>query len=281
MVNDFKNVCRSLADTRNRYHTRCLKIDRGTIQGDDGFTCPICDLRVEIPRDALRPKFEDLVGWQAEIYQLPFQPEESDVLEQIINTARTFRDFMRRYVNSISPRDLPYKVATQRFYLRKIEGAQVLLAYETNFFRQELKKWAFVGPTPPPVFDQSHAARTPRPIEPIESLAFSVSDPSDPSPQSQGVLDNITQHSVTDIGLTGTLGTSQQASIAAVAEHACPFCHKTFGRLADMNRHAATHVTTAKRHECLIGNCEHRGSQGFYRRDKLLTHQRTVHGYTL
>lgn len=162
MVNDFKNVCRSLADTRNRYHTRCLKIDRGMIKGNDRFTCPICDLGVEIPRDALRPKLEDLEDWQAEIYQLPFQTEEADVLERITSTARTFRGFIRPFLSSdIST----LEVATQRFYLRKIEGAQVLLSYETNFFRQELHKWARGGPTLPPLFDQSYSTRRPRPME--------------------------------------------------------------------------------------------------------------------
>ena len=59
----------------------------------------------------------------------------------------------------------PEEVTTQRFYLRKIEGAEVLLAFETNFFRQELHKWAPLGPEPPPILEHSHSTRKPRPTK--------------------------------------------------------------------------------------------------------------------
>ena len=45
------------------------------------FTCPICDWRVKIPRDAARPKLEDLQAWQDELQDLPFQPEEEELLK--------------------------------------------------------------------------------------------------------------------------------------------------------------------------------------------------------
>lgn len=59
----------------------------------------------------------------------------------------------------------PEEVTTQRFYLRKIEGAEVLLADETNFFRQELHKWAPVAPEPPPILEVSLSTRKPRPTK--------------------------------------------------------------------------------------------------------------------
>ena len=168
--------------TIHRYHSRCLKIARGKIKEDDRFTCPICDWRVKIPRDAARPKLEDLQDWQAEISTLPFQPEEEDTLEDIVSTAQTFRDFMRPYINPVMT--TPEEVTTQRFYLRKIEGAEVLLSYETNFFRQELHKWAPVAPTAPPVLDQSLSTRNPRPTKQQKLLAeHGVSDPADLPPQ--------------------------------------------------------------------------------------------------
>ena len=130
---------------------------------DDEYTCPICDYRVKIPRDAARPKLEDLFDWQAEIPDLPFHPEEEAVLDEIISTAQAFRDFMRPYINPVMTN--PEEVTTQRFYLRKIEGAEILLGFETNFFRQELHKWAPVAPVPPPVLEQSLSTRKPRPTK--------------------------------------------------------------------------------------------------------------------
>lgn len=152
-----------------RYHGKCLKIARGKVKEDDNYTCPICDYRVKIPRDAARPKLEDLIDWQAEIPGLPFQPEEEAILEEIISTAKAFRDAMRPYINPVMTN--PEEVTSQRFYLRKIEGAEILLSFETNFFRQELHKWAPVAPNPPPVLEQSLSTRKPRPTKQQKLMA--------------------------------------------------------------------------------------------------------------
>lgn len=130
---------------------------------DDDYTCPICDYRVKIPRDAARPKLEDLIDWRDEIQDLPFQPEEEDVLNEIIDKANTFRDYVRPYINPVMTTS--EEVTTQRFYLRKIEGAEILLSFETNFFRQEVHKWSPVAPEPPPVLEQSLSTRKPRPTK--------------------------------------------------------------------------------------------------------------------
>lgn len=63
------------------------------------------------------------------------------------------------------------EVPTQRFYLRKIEGAEILLAWETNFFRQELHRLAPVAPEPPPVLEQSLSTRKPRPTKQQKLMA--------------------------------------------------------------------------------------------------------------
>jgi histone demethylase JARID1 len=166
------------ANTMSRYHGKCLKIARGKVKEDDKYTCPICDWRVKIPRDAARPKLEDLQDWQNEIPSLPFQPEEEECLASIVNTAQDFREFMRPYVNPLitSPEEVP----TQRFYLRKIEGAEILLAYETNFFRQELHKWVPVAPQAPPVLEHSLSTRKPRPTKQQKLMAqLGIENPDD------------------------------------------------------------------------------------------------------
>lgn len=160
------------------YHGKCLKIARGKVKDEDKYTCPICDWRVKIPRDAARPKLEDLVQWRDEIPNLPFQPEEAEVLNKIIDMAQDFRSHIAAFCNPVlSQRS---EAETQRFYLRKIEGAEVLLAYETNFFRQELHKWCPVAPEPPPVLESSKSTRKPRPTKLQKMLAqYGVDDPDD------------------------------------------------------------------------------------------------------
>jgi histone demethylase JARID1 len=147
----------------NRYHGKCLKIARGKVKEDDKYTCPICDYRVKIPRDATRPKLEDLQIWQDMLPGLPFQPEEEETLESLIDHGTKFRDYVARYINPLM--SSPDELTTQRFYLRKLEGAEILLSNEINFFRQELHKWAPVAPTPPPILQVSLSTRKPRPTK--------------------------------------------------------------------------------------------------------------------
>jgi [histone H3]-trimethyl-L-lysine4 demethylase len=129
------------------------------------FTCPICDWRVKIPRDAARPKLEDLQQWQDEILDLPFQPEEEELLKRIVDKSQSFRDFLMQYTNGNQLCRTIEEMPEMLFYLRKIEGAEVLLAYETNVFRQELHKWQPIAPEPPPILDQSLSTRKPRPTK--------------------------------------------------------------------------------------------------------------------
>lgn len=135
----------------------------------DKYTCPICDWRQKIPRDAARPKLEDLQEWQGEIPFLPFQPDEEQTLDSIVSQATAFRDFLQSFTNAACTTS--EEVPTLIFYLRKIEGAEVLLAFETNFFRQEIHKWAPIAPEPPPILEQSLSTRKPRPTKQQKIMA--------------------------------------------------------------------------------------------------------------
>lgn len=160
-----------------RYHGKCLKIARGKVKEDDKYTCPICDYRVKIPRDAARPKLEELIDWRNEIPRLPFIPDEKECLDRIIDTAQSFRDYIQPFTNSglgLTQAEVP----TMRFYLRKIEGAEILLAHETNFFRTELHRWMPIAPDPPPAIECSNSTRKPRPTKQQKLMAqYGVKNP--------------------------------------------------------------------------------------------------------
>lgn len=163
---------------RGRYHGKCLKIARGKVKEDDKYTCPICDYRVKIPRDATRPKLEDLQTWQDMLPNLPFQPEEEETLESLINHGTKFREYVAQYINPLM--SSPDELITQRFYLRKLEGAEILLANEINFFRQELHKWAPVAPSPPPILQVSLSTRKPRPTKQQKLMSqLGITNPED------------------------------------------------------------------------------------------------------
>ena len=118
------------------------------------------------------------MSWYEEIPGLPFQPEEEEVLKKIIDNAQDFRNHIAAYCNPVL--STANEAETQRFYLRKIEGAEILLAYETNFFRQELHKWSPVAPQAPPVIEFSKSTRKPRPTKLQKLLQqYGVDDPED------------------------------------------------------------------------------------------------------
>lgn len=74
----------------------------------------------------------------------------------------------------------PHELSEQRFYLRKIEGADVLLTDETNFLRAELHKWAPVAPEPPPMIQTSLSTRKPRPTKQQKLMqALGITNPDD------------------------------------------------------------------------------------------------------
>jgi histone demethylase JARID1 len=181
MVSFDPNNDMTIANKCSRYHGKCLKIARGKVKEDDKYTCPICDYRLKIPRDAARPKIEDLQAWQDEIPGLPFQPEEEDCLDNIVTKATEFRASISSLLNPLM--STPEELSVQRFYLRKIEGADVLLTDETNFLRQELHKWAPVAPEPPKMIDASLSTRKPRPTKQQKLMAqLGITNPDDLPP---------------------------------------------------------------------------------------------------
>lgn len=158
-----------------------MKLARGKLKEEDKYTCPICDYRVRIPRDATRPKLEELQAWQEEIPSLPFQPEEEETLESLIHHGSQFRDYVAQYINPVM--SSPEELTTQRFYLRKLEGAEILLSDEINFFRQELHKWAPVAPQPPPILNVSLSTRKPRPTKQQKLMTqLGITNPEDLPP---------------------------------------------------------------------------------------------------
>jgi len=94
---------------------------------------------------------------------LPFQPEEEETLESLIDHGMKFREYVAQFINPLI--SSPDELTTQRFCLRKLEGAEILLSDEINFFRQELHKWAPVAPAPPPILQVSLSTRKPRPTK--------------------------------------------------------------------------------------------------------------------
>lgn len=100
------------------------------------------------------------------------------MLQSIIDNAQDFRNHVSCWLNELG--QTGEETAVLRFYLRKIEGAEILLVRETNFFRRQLHKWDPVADEPPPVLESSKSTRKPRPTKLQKLMAVhGVKDPED------------------------------------------------------------------------------------------------------
>ncbi|KAG5438790.1 hypothetical protein PCANB_002510 [Pneumocystis canis] len=158
------------------YHGRCLKVSRKKLRDDDKWTCPICDYRVEIPRLSNRPKLEDMQQLLSDALFLPFIPSEFDKLKEIVDTGVAFRNHIQPYI--YSPLGLTSaEVPIMRFYLRKMEGSELLFAEETNFFKAKLHELVPIAPIPPQAIEISKSTRKPRPTKRQRELIVLGLDP--------------------------------------------------------------------------------------------------------
>ncbi|ODQ54061.1 PLU-1-domain-containing protein [Saitoella complicata NRRL Y-17804] len=143
------------------YHGRCLKMNRKKLKDEDTYTCPVCDYRVTIPRQSDRPRLDDLHQLAADALYLPFMPKELSTLRRIVDTAQKFRNVVTTFLHTtlcLTAAELPII----KFYLRKIEGAEVLLDNETNYFRAKVHEWMPIADEAPEAIGESKSTRKPR-----------------------------------------------------------------------------------------------------------------------
>ncbi|KAK9446984.1 PLU-1-like protein-domain-containing protein [Limtongia smithiae] len=130
------------------YHNRCLKIPRGALKQAEFYLCPICDPEhARIHRDSHRATLAELQQWLASATSntpLPLYPDELGVLTRIVECATKFERFVNSItlatagkvqqaagVDGLSEED----VYVLKFYLRKLEGAEVVLPPQTEFLK--------------------------------------------------------------------------------------------------------------------------------------------------
>lgn len=101
---------------------------------------------------------------------LPFKPSEYDLIGRIVETCRNYRHEIQGLVSS--PFGLTYAEAPIiRFHLRKLEGAEILLANETYTLRSKLHHCNPVAPYPPPAMEDTYNLRGMRSVRKPRSSA--------------------------------------------------------------------------------------------------------------
>lgn len=145
---------------------KCLKISKKKFDQNDAWECPICDWRKEIPRSATRPSLAELKEWAAASPNLTFRPDELAVIDKIIKDAETWAASIQPLLHG---EQMP-PLNKCRFYLRKLEGAEVFLPDEYNYFRRSAHALAPLSSTPPPLVAESKVARKSKPKKPKETI---------------------------------------------------------------------------------------------------------------
>lgn len=141
---------------------KCLKISKKKFDRNEGWDCPICDWRKEIVRSSMRPTLAELKEWVQAAEGLSFLPEELSTVRKNIALADAWIVSIQPIVQS---GDLQ-SISICRFYLRKIEGAEIFLPNEYNFFRRAAHALAPITSTPPPLIAESRPTKKPRPRKP-------------------------------------------------------------------------------------------------------------------
>ena len=137
---------------------KCLKINKKKFDQNEGWDCPICDWRKEIPRSSTRPSLPDLNDWVQAAETLPFRPDELSIVSKNVALAEAWVASIQPIIQS----GQTLSIEKCRFYLRKIEGAEVFLPNEYNFFRRAAHLLAPLTSTPPPLVAESKVIKKPR-----------------------------------------------------------------------------------------------------------------------
>jgi len=145
---------------------KCLKINKKKFDQNDAWECPICDWRKEIVRTATRPSLEELKQWVALAPNLAFLPDEFFIVNKIIRDAQSWAASIQHLLRG----DQMPPLSKCRFYLRKLEGAEVFLPNEYNYFRRSAHALAPLSNTPPPLVAESKVARKQKPKKLKESF---------------------------------------------------------------------------------------------------------------
>lgn len=141
------------------YHCRCLKFARGKSKEVDNYICPICDYRVVLPKEYNTPTLEDLCAVMEEGCLLKFKPEELHEVYSICMVGEAFREYLKTVLPWDGDKIVGDDINLFKFYLRKLEGASVLLADEYNQLRQLVWKLEPYGVSSPPIISTGNKTK--------------------------------------------------------------------------------------------------------------------------
>lgn len=110
-------------------------------------------------------------------------------------------------------------------------------------------------------------------VDNTSHLAWAMPLTTGPAPTPVANASNIMVNASTTSPMTNHNGDGD-SDTADSSRPTCSRCGKTFGRAADLARHAGKHDPAKRTHRCPVGGCDYMGN---YRKDKLINHVKNCH----
>ncbi|AOW02966.1 hypothetical protein LXG23DRAFT_22588 [Yarrowia lipolytica] len=132
------------------YHSKCLKNAGVKTRSQEEFICHICDSHVPTQWKDYKPSLEEIEEVFQQSHWLPLQCPEVVLLQHVIQKASEVQEKLQTQVirgQAADTSDIPADEA--RYYLRRLEGLELVIPKMVDYFRQVIWTKDPVGSKPP------------------------------------------------------------------------------------------------------------------------------------
>lgn len=118
------------------YHSKCLKNAGVKTKSQEEFICHICDSHVPTTWKDYRPSLADIEDIFQQSHWLPLQSPEVVLLQHVIQKTCEFKEWVETHViKNVTVENSTLTHEEARFYLRKLEGVEVVIPELVDYFR--------------------------------------------------------------------------------------------------------------------------------------------------
>ncbi|KAG5357849.1 Jumonji/ARID domain-containing protein 2 [Yarrowia sp. B02] len=132
------------------YHSKCLKNAGVKTRSQEEFICHICDNHVPTQWKDYKPSLEEIEEVFKQSHSLPLQCPEVILLQHVIQKAGEVKEKLEiQVIRGKDPKTSDLSAEEARYYLRRLEGVDLVIPSLVDFFRQLVWLKDPVGSKPP------------------------------------------------------------------------------------------------------------------------------------
>lgn len=132
------------------YHSKCLKNAGVKTRSQEEFICHICDSHVPTQWKDYKPSLEEIEEVFQQSHWLPLQCPEVVLLQHVIQRSSEVQEKLTtRVIRDQDPKASDISADEARYYLRRLEGLELVIPKMVDYFRQVIYSKDPVGSKPP------------------------------------------------------------------------------------------------------------------------------------